>query len=90
MELITSKTIGPEFAEKHHSEAIYTSRLLNSFISEYSSINLSLSSTISISNSKQGYDHNYISTEQDFDIDIESSLLSQNLSLSIQNSLSIH
>ncbi|PKY27870.1 kinase-like protein [Rhizophagus irregularis] len=90
MELITSKTIGPEFAEKHHSEAIYTSRLLNSFISEYSSINLSLSSTISISNSKQGYDHNYISTEQDFDIDIESSLPSQNLSLSIQNSLSIY
>jgi hypothetical protein len=36
--LIKSKKIGPEFAEKRHSEAIYTSRPLNALISKCSSI----------------------------------------------------
>ncbi|RGB26123.1 kinase-like domain-containing protein [Rhizophagus diaphanus] len=37
MELIKSKKIGPEFAERRHSEAIYTSRPLSALISKYSS-----------------------------------------------------
>jgi hypothetical protein len=37
-ELIQSKKIGPEFAEKRHSEAIYTSRPLSALISKCSSI----------------------------------------------------
>ncbi|RIA83945.1 kinase-like domain-containing protein, partial [Glomus cerebriforme] len=41
-ELISSKKLGPEFIEKPHSKAIYTSRPLNSLISKYSSINSSL------------------------------------------------
>jgi hypothetical protein len=45
-ELIKSKNIGPEFAEKRHSEAIYTSRPLSALISECSSTYYS-SSTIS-------------------------------------------
>ncbi|CAB4410628.1 unnamed protein product [Rhizophagus irregularis] len=47
--LIESKKIGPEFAEKRHSGAIYTSRPLSAFISKCSSI---YSSTISFG--KQG------------------------------------
>ena len=38
-ELIDSKKLGPEFAKKLHPKAIYTSRLLSSFISKCSSIN---------------------------------------------------
>lgn len=37
MELIKSKKIGPKFAERRHSEAIYTSRSLSALISKYSS-----------------------------------------------------
>jgi serine/threonine protein kinase len=36
--LIQSKKIGPEYAEKRHSEAIYTSRSLSALISKCSSI----------------------------------------------------
>ena len=49
MELINSKKIGPEFSEKPHTNAIYTSRPLRSFISTYSSINSS-----SFNNNKKG------------------------------------
>jgi len=41
MELIGSKKLGPEFAEKFHSKAIYTSRPLSALISKVSSINSS-------------------------------------------------
>jgi hypothetical protein len=45
LELIHSKQLGTEFNEKSHPSAIYTSRPLNSYISQSSSINSS--STIS-------------------------------------------
>ncbi|GBC05819.1 hypothetical protein RclHR1_06440006 [Rhizophagus clarus] len=67
-ELIKLEKLGPEFAERPHPKAIYTSRPLSSFISKCSSINSS--SSISFYN-KQGY--NYNSIEQNLDIDIESS-----------------
>ena len=38
-ELIDSKKLGPKFAKELHPKAIYTSRLLSSFISKCSSIN---------------------------------------------------
>ncbi|PKC01777.1 kinase-like protein, partial [Rhizophagus irregularis] len=53
--LIELKKIGPEFAEKYHSEAIYTSRPLSDLISKCSSINSF--STISYGN-KQGITKN--------------------------------
>ncbi|GBC18939.2 kinase-like domain-containing protein [Rhizophagus irregularis DAOM 181602=DAOM 197198] len=77
--LIESKKIGPEFAEKWHSEAIYTSRPLSALISKLSTNSYS---TISFGN-KQDYNYNYISKEKELDIDIKS-LLSQNIT--IQNS----
>ena len=40
-ELIDSKKLGPKFAKERHPKAIYTSRLLSSFISKCSSINSS-------------------------------------------------
>ncbi|CAB5396139.1 unnamed protein product [Rhizophagus irregularis] len=81
--LIESKKIGPEFAGKCTTEAIYTSRPLSDLISKCSSINSF--STISFDNKQ---DYNYISKEVELDIiiDIES-LSSQNLT--IQNSNSI-
>ncbi|CAB5199969.1 unnamed protein product [Rhizophagus irregularis] len=79
MELIQSKKLGPEFAEKRHSEAIYISRPLSALISKCLSTN---SSSISIGNKKDS-NYIYVSEEQELDIDIESSS-SQNLSLKIQ------
>ncbi|CAB5188612.1 unnamed protein product [Rhizophagus irregularis] len=58
-ELIKLKKLGPEFNGKTHPSAIYTSRLLKSFISSCSSI---------FSNSKD-----YNSIELELDIDIKSS-----------------
>ncbi|CAB5382410.1 unnamed protein product [Rhizophagus irregularis] len=78
--LIESKKIGPEFAEKCHPEAIYTSRPLSALISKCLSTNSS--STISFGK-KQDYDYNYISKEKELDIDIKG-LSSQNIT--IQNS----
>ncbi|GBC17636.2 kinase-like domain-containing protein [Rhizophagus irregularis DAOM 181602=DAOM 197198] len=78
--LIESKMIGPEFAEKCHPEAIYTSRPLSDIISKCSSINSS--SAISFCD-KQDYNYNYISKEKELDIDVES-LSSQDIT--IQNS----
>jgi serine/threonine protein kinase len=43
IELINSKKLGPEFSEKPHPKAIFTSRLLSSYISQCSSINSSSS-----------------------------------------------
>ncbi|UZO23275.1 uncharacterized protein OCT59_015619 [Rhizophagus irregularis] len=61
--------IGHEFAEKYHSEAIYTSRLLSDIISKYFLL--------------YTLDSNYISAELELDIDTES-LSSQNLSIKTQ------
>ncbi|GBC38175.2 kinase-like domain-containing protein [Rhizophagus irregularis DAOM 181602=DAOM 197198] len=72
--LIELKKIGPEFAEKYHSEAIYTSRPLSDLISKCSSTNSS--STISYDNKQ---DSNYISLNT-----VTKSLSSQNLSSKIQ------
>ncbi|PKY27234.1 kinase-like protein [Rhizophagus irregularis] len=65
-ELIDSKKLGPEFSEKPHPKAIYTSRSLNSYISKCSSIFSKCSSINFTSN-------DYISEELKLDIDIESS-----------------
>ncbi|GBB90453.1 hypothetical protein RclHR1_01740030 [Rhizophagus clarus] len=70
---IQSKKMGPEFTEKRHPKAIYTSRPLSALISECSSIN-----SLSISFGDE-QDYNYVSKEQTFDIDIKSS--SQNLTI---------
>ncbi|GBB83327.1 hypothetical protein RclHR1_10050010, partial [Rhizophagus clarus] len=80
MKLINSKKIGPEFAEKRHSEAIYTSRPLSALISKCSSIYSSISFSCDY---EQDYDH--ISIEQELDIDLKS-LSSQSLSSTIENS----
>ncbi|PKB99452.1 hypothetical protein RhiirA5_461706 [Rhizophagus irregularis] len=69
--MIESKKIGPEFAEKRHSGAIYTSRPLSALISKCSSVYSSIS-----------FDSNYISELKD-DKDTES-LSSQNLNFAIQ------
>ncbi|CAB4385840.1 unnamed protein product [Rhizophagus irregularis] len=69
--LIELKKIGPEFAEKYHSEAIYTSRPLSDLCSSTNSF-----STISYGNKK---DSNYISLNT-----VTKSLSSQNLSSRIQ------
>ncbi|GBC38285.2 kinase-like domain-containing protein [Rhizophagus irregularis DAOM 181602=DAOM 197198] len=58
MELINSRKLGPEFSEKPHPNAIFTSRPLSSFISKCSSINSS---------------KDYTSLELELDIDIERS-----------------
>ncbi|CAB4400757.1 unnamed protein product [Rhizophagus irregularis] len=71
--LIESKKIGPEFAEKRHLGAIYTSRPLSALISKCSSI---------YSFSTISFDSNYISKlENNTDI---KSLPSQNLNPAIQ------
>ncbi|CAB4410207.1 unnamed protein product [Rhizophagus irregularis] len=70
MELITSEKIGPEFAEKRHAGAIYTSRPLSALISKCSSIYSS--STIS-------FDSNYIS-------ELENNTVTKSLSLQHLNS----
>ncbi|RIA81258.1 hypothetical protein C1645_837293 [Glomus cerebriforme] len=57
-ELINSKKLGPEFAEKPNSEAIYTSRPLSSLISKCSSI--------------YSFSKDYTSTEREFDISFSS------------------
>jgi hypothetical protein len=56
-ELIRSRKIGPEFAEKCHSGAIYTSRPLSALISECSSTH---STTISFGN-KEGINKKMLS-----------------------------
>ncbi|PKY56727.1 hypothetical protein RhiirA4_549373 [Rhizophagus irregularis] len=83
VKLIESKKIGPEFAEKCHPKAIYTSRPLSDLISKCLSINSF--STISFGNKQ---DYNYISKEEELDIiiDIES-LSSKNLTIQNSNSL---
>ncbi|CAB5145599.1 unnamed protein product [Rhizophagus irregularis] len=75
MQLITSKKIEPEFAEKRHSGAIYTSRPLSALISKCSFI---YSSTIS-------FDSNHISKLENYNTDTNKSLSSQNLNTTVQN-----
>ncbi|GBB83325.1 hypothetical protein RclHR1_10050008 [Rhizophagus clarus] len=81
MTLINSKKIGPEFSEKRHSEAIYTSRPLSALISKCSSIYSSLSFSC---DDEQDHNYKYISKEQELDIDLKS-LPSQILSSAIKN-----
>ncbi|PKY31575.1 kinase-like protein [Rhizophagus irregularis] len=71
LELIRSKKLGPEFSEKSHSKAIYTSRALSSLISKASTIN---SSSMISFNVKQGY----ITKEYEFDINNIQSSFTQN------------
>ncbi|PKY19255.1 kinase-like protein [Rhizophagus irregularis] len=66
--LIDSKKLGPKFSEKSHPKAIYTSRLLSSYISKCSSM-FSKCSSINFSS------NDYNSNELEFDIDIKSSRL---------------
>ncbi|CAG8660710.1 18190_t:CDS:2, partial [Rhizophagus irregularis] len=66
--LIDSKKLGPKFSEKPHPKAIYTSRLLSSYISKCSSM-FSKCSSINFSS------NDYNSNELEFDIDIKSSRL---------------
>ncbi|EXX50703.1 Sps1p [Rhizophagus irregularis DAOM 197198w] len=61
LELIQLKQLGPEFSEKSHPKAIYTSRALSSLISKASTIN---SSSMISYNVKQ----EYITREYEFDI----------------------
>ncbi|CAB5184076.1 unnamed protein product [Rhizophagus irregularis] len=76
-ELIDSKKLGPEFSEKPHPKAIYTSRSLNSYISKCSSI-FSKCSSINFSS------NDYISEELKLDIDIESELNSLGIKRNIE------
>ncbi|CAB4431018.1 unnamed protein product [Rhizophagus irregularis] len=79
--LIESKKIGPEFAEKYHPEAIYTSRPLSALISKCLSTNSS--SIISFGNN-QDYDYNYISKENELDISLPQNITIQNFSTSLK------
>ncbi|GES73410.1 kinase-like domain-containing protein [Rhizophagus clarus] len=83
-ELIRSKQLGPEFVEKQHPSAIYTSRPLNSFISQPSSVNSSspiskqdytskplnsfISQASSVNSSSTISKRVYVSEEYEFDI----------------------
>ena len=85
MKLIKSKKLGPEFTAKPHSNAIYTSRTLNSLISKALSINSSATSTYNMQGmyciflNKSSIIINfllysfldYITKEIDFDINIQ-------------------
>ncbi|PKY20510.1 hypothetical protein RhiirB3_433814 [Rhizophagus irregularis] len=64
MELINFKQLSPEFSEKYHSKAIYTSRPLSSIISKITTIDSSLMLSFNIFNVKQVY----ITKEFAFDI----------------------
>ncbi|GBC04169.1 hypothetical protein RclHR1_05550006 [Rhizophagus clarus] len=84
MELIESKKIGPEFAEKQHSDAIYTSRPLSAIISSISSCStissdskyITLHADIkSLSTIRNSSTSHYISTEFELDINTESSTI---------------
>ncbi|CAB5348886.1 unnamed protein product [Rhizophagus irregularis] len=63
------KLLGPDFSEKRHSGAIYTSRPLSALISKDL-----LEFSINAFNENQGY----ISIEHEIDIDIESQRLRSN------------
>ncbi|CAB4403173.1 unnamed protein product [Rhizophagus irregularis] len=77
LELIQLKQLGPEFSEKSHPKAIFTSRVLSSLISEASTIN---SSMISL-NVKQ----EYITQEYEFDINNIQSSSTQNTNSATQS-----
>ncbi|CAB5181201.1 unnamed protein product [Rhizophagus irregularis] len=76
LELIRSKKLGPEFSEKPHPKAIFTSRALSSLISKASTI----SSMVSF-NVKQ----EYITQEYEFDIDNILSSSTQNTNSATQS-----
>ncbi|PKY21678.1 kinase-like protein [Rhizophagus irregularis] len=66
IELINSQKLGPEFVERTHSKAIYTSRSLNVYISKIISIGFSSLVSFENSDNKQGY----ISKELEFDMEL--------------------
>ncbi|CAB4402315.1 unnamed protein product [Rhizophagus irregularis] len=82
LELIQLKKLGPEFSEKPHPKAIYTSRALSSLISK-SSIDFSSINSFSI---KQ----EYITKEYELDINKIQSSSTQNINSSVQVSNSQH
>ncbi|UZN99157.1 uncharacterized protein OCT59_000437 [Rhizophagus irregularis] len=76
LELIQLKKLGPEFSEKSHPKAIYTSRALSGLISKASTID----SMVSF-NMKQ----EYITKEYEFDINNIQSLSTQNTNSATQS-----
>ncbi|POG76078.1 kinase-like domain-containing protein [Rhizophagus irregularis DAOM 181602=DAOM 197198] len=64
LELIRLKKLGPEFIEKPHSKAIYTSRPLSSLYTNSSNSLIKSLFSVNSLNTKQGY----ISREYEFDI----------------------
>ncbi|EXX64005.1 Sps1p [Rhizophagus irregularis DAOM 197198w] len=76
LELIQLKKLGPEFSEKPHPKAIYTSRALSSLISK-SSIDFSSINSVNI---KQ----EYITKEYELDINKVQSSSTQNINSSVQ------
>ncbi|UZO00062.1 uncharacterized protein OCT59_001316 [Rhizophagus irregularis] len=82
LELIQLKKLGPEFSEKPHQRAIYTSRALSSLISK-SSINFSSTNSVSIM-------QEYITKEYELDINKIQSSTTQNINSSVQISNSRH
>ncbi|GBC36869.2 uncharacterized protein OCT59_003079 [Rhizophagus irregularis] len=90
LELIRLKKLGPEFIEKPHSKAIYTSRPLSSLYTNSSNSLIKSLFSVNSLNTKQGY----ISREYEFDIkgsqsssltDIKSSLSRANIKGSKNN-----
>ncbi|GES80258.1 kinase-like domain-containing protein [Rhizophagus clarus] len=81
-ELIQLRKLGPEFSEKSHPKAIYTSRALSSLISMSSAMN-----SFAINNSFN-VKQEYITREFDFDVGINNtqSLSVQNVNSAVQNS----
>uniref|UniRef100_U9TP62 Serine-threonine/tyrosine-protein kinase catalytic domain-containing protein n=1 Tax=Rhizophagus irregularis (strain DAOM 181602 / DAOM 197198 / MUCL 43194) TaxID=747089 RepID=U9TP62_RHIID len=78
LELIRSKKLGPEFSEKFHPKAIFTSRALSSLISKASTIN---SSSMISFNDKQ----EYITREYEIDINNNQSSSTQNTNSATQS-----
>ncbi|UZO05574.1 uncharacterized protein OCT59_025918 [Rhizophagus irregularis] len=76
LELIQLKKLGPEFSEKPHPKAIYTSRVLSSLISK-SSIDFSSINSVSV---KQ----EYITKEYELDINKVQSSSTQYINSSVQ------
>ncbi|CAB5181223.1 hypothetical protein RhiirA5_435090 [Rhizophagus irregularis] len=72
LELIQLKKLGPEFSEKPHPNAIYTSRALSSLISKSSTIDFSSINSVS---AKQ----EYITKEYELDINKVQSSSTQNI-----------
>ncbi|GBC05439.1 hypothetical protein RclHR1_06220012 [Rhizophagus clarus] len=82
LELIQLKQLGPEFSEKTHPKAVYTSRTLSSLISKSSIINSSINSF----NTKK----EYITKKYELDINKIQSSSTQNINSSVYVTNSQH